>query len=332
MKAKYIFPLFLLILLYPFCDICAQEASAESAERIQLAPGPEDMVLDTLNGHSRLLISCSARREEHKPYGEIISYALQSGMQLTLIRYNEPDDLLFRPHGIYLDGQLLYVISHEKEPDYHPILIYRIHGDSAEFIDLIHTPDQHSPNALVTGPGGEIYYVNDSGKRGSMIEKALKLKRASVVSLIKDTQGTWKSQIVAKKLAYPAGINRIGNKLFVGDAILNRIHVYTISGDKLILLTEFKDLKGNDNIRIYKNQLLTPGHIKPFKFIKHAKDPAKLSPVEVYLVDPENGHSQSLYYSDGSQISAGSTALVFEEYLYICQVFDPFILKVSLKH
>jgi hypothetical protein len=58
--------------------------------------------------------------------------------------------------------------------------------------------------------------------------------------------------------------------------------------------TEFENLKGNDNIRVYKGQLLIPGHVKPFRFIKHTKKPDKLSPVEV------------------------------------CQVFDPFILKVEL--
>lgn len=86
------------------------------------------------------------------------------------------------------------------EPDYHPILIYRVHGDSLEFRDLINTSDQHSPNALVTGPSGEIFFVNDSGKRGSMAEKIFKLKRASVVRLSKNQDGQWVSEVVAEKL------------------------------------------------------------------------------------------------------------------------------------
>lgn len=304
------------------------ERIADGTEKIEVKPGPEDMLLDTSGGEARLLISCSARREEHKPYGEIISYGLQSGKQVEMIRYNEPGDLLFRPHGIYLDGDLLYVISHEKEPDCHPILIYRVHGDSLEFVDSVNSPDQHSPNALVTGPGGEIYLVNDSGKRGSMSEKIFKLKRASVVRLHKNTEGDWESKVVAEKLSYPAGINRIGNRLYAGDAIQNKIHVYEIDGDRLEALGKLEDLKGNDNIRIYKGQLLTACHVKPFRFIKHAKNPDKPSPVEVFLVNPETGAIESLYYTDGSQISGGSTAVIFEDHLYICQVFDPFILKV----
>lgn len=300
-------------------------------EKIQVGPGPEDMVLDTLNGPPRLLISCSARREEHKPYGELVSFDLRSNLKTELIRYNEPEDLRFKPHGIYLDGDRLYVISHEREPDYHPILLYKVRGDSLEFLELIHSPNQHSPNALVTGPEGEIYVVNDSGKRGSMAEKIFKLRRASVVRLSKNQDGQWDSKIVAEKLSYPAGINRIGNRLFAGDAIQNKFHVYEILADELLAVSEFKGLKGNDNIRIYNEKLLTVCHVKPSRFIKHAKNSEKLSPVEVFLVDPGTGQAASLFYTDGSLISGGSAAVVFENHLYICQIFEPFILKVELE-
>ena len=314
------------------CNSGINVGSELPVEKIQVGPGPEDMVLDTSGGSHRLIISCSARRDSHKPYGEILSYDLDNGNQVEIIRYNEPDDLLFHPHGIFLDGDMLYVISHEKEPDYHPILIYRLHGDSLEFKELIRTADQHSPNALVTGPEGELYFVNDSGKRGSLAEKILKLRRASVVRLERDVHGDWNSTVVAGHLGYPAGINRIGNKLYVGDAVLNRIHVFQITGKELIPEKSLNNLPGNDNIRIYKGQLLVPGHVKPFRFIKHTRDPEKLSPVDVFLTDPGTGNTTILYSTDGSSISAGSTAIIFNNYLYICQVFDPFILKVSLNN
>jgi len=181
----FTFPLWLLL----FCMV-PQAMGQYVVDRIPLKPGPEDMVLDTLNGEPCLLISCCERRDTGKPYGEIVRYDLNSGEQVVLKRLSEPEEILFRPHGIYLDGNLLYVISHEKEPDYHPVLVYRFDGEHLEFQELIHTNDQHSPNALVTGPGREIYLVNDSGKRGSLMEKALKLKRASVVKLRKRSDGS----------------------------------------------------------------------------------------------------------------------------------------------
>jgi hypothetical protein len=246
-------------------------------------------------------------------------------------RHNEPEEILFRPHGIYLDGDLLYVISHEKEPDYHPILVYRVNGSHLDFMELINTNHQHSPNALVTGPGREIYLVNDSGKRGSLMEKALKLKRASVEKLTKKSDGKWYAEMVADKLGYPAGINRIGDQLYVGDAVLHKIHVYQISREGLSPVGEISKLKGNDNIRIYQGQLLTPGNAKPIKFIKHAKNPDKKSPVEVFLADPATGEHTTIYATDGSTISGGSTAIIYGKYLYVCQVFDPYILKVELE-
>jgi hypothetical protein len=299
-------------------------------DRIPVQPGPEDMVLDTLHGEPALLISCCGRRESHRPYGEIIRYQLNRGEQAVLERLHEPEGILFRPHGIYLDGDLLYVISHEREPDYHPVLVYRIAGDRLEFVELIHTDSQHSPNALVTGPQGEIYLVNDSGKRGSMLEKILKRKRASVVKLQKAADGSWKADMVAGKLGYPAGINRMNDRIYVGDAVLHKIHVYQISQGNLVPVGEISKLKGNDNIRIHRGKLLTPGHVKALKFVGHARNPEKRSPVDVYLADPATGDVRILYSNDGSAISAGSTAIIFADHLYICQVFDPFILKVEL--
>jgi hypothetical protein len=300
------------------------------AERIEVGPGPEDMVLDTLNGMPRLLISCTARRESFPPYGEIESLDLGTLQRRVMARCSEPEGIVFRPHGIYLDGRMLCVISHEKEPDIHSILIYRVEGDSLEFTERIDSPLQHSPNALVTGPNGEIYFVNDSGKRGSLAEKIFRLRRANVVRIKKGNDGHCESQIVASGLGYPAGINRIGDRLYVGDALLHRIHVFNISAVGLVPDSPIRKLRGNDNIRIYHGKILTPGHVKPFRFIRHAGNPEKKSPVEVFLADPGTGEITLLFRSDGSLISAGSTVVIFNGTLYIGQVFEPFILKVTL--
>lgn len=330
MKNRHRNLLAITLALFTGCGTHVPSLPDYQTSEIRVGPGPEDMVLDSLQGDPRLIISCAARREVHEPYGEIMAYDLESGRTTLLVRYHEPPGLRFRPHGIFLDRDMLYVISHEREPDYHPVLAYRLHGDSLEFRELIHTPLQHSPNALATGPGGAIYLVNDSGKRGSIWEKALKLRRASLVKLWKESDGMWKSESLATRLGYPAGINRIGTTLYVGDAILHRIHVFELTGGGAVKAGEIRGIRGNDNLRIHQGQILVPGHVKPFKFIKHTKDPEKLSPVEVFLVDPRSGKSTTLYYTDGSAISAGSTALIHKNDLYICQVFDPFILKVDL--
>jgi hypothetical protein len=298
--------------------------------RIAVGPGPEDMVLDTLQWSHRLLVSCTGRREEHGSYGEIEAIDLASESRSILPREGEPPGLLFKPHGIYLHGNKLFVISHEREPDYHPVLVYQVEDDHLAFVEMITSPLLHSPNALVTGTQGEVYVVNDSGKRGSMMEKALRLKRANVVRFARDRDGKMTGTVVAQKLGYPAGINRIGDILFVGDAILHQVHLFRIKGDGMKEIGEIRDMRGNDNIRIHMGKILTPGHVKPFRFIGHVKDPSKLSPVKVFLSDPRTGRVETIYQSDGSEISGGSTAVIHGNHLYICQVFDPFILKVPL--
>jgi hypothetical protein len=288
------------------------------------------MLLDTLGTLHRLLVSCRGRRDEYKPYGEIEALDLHTGKRTVLTRKREPQGIRFQPHGIYLEGDRLYVISHEKEPDYHPILVYRVGAQELEFLELVHAPYMHSPNALAIGPDGEIYIVNDAGKRGSIMEKALKQKKASVVRLSKNAQGVWTPKVVAEKLGYPAGINRINDQLYAGDAILHKIHVYTITPEGLEPGGEISKLKGNDNLRIYGEKILTPGHVKPLRFIRHVKKASRRSPVKVFLADPHSGTHDILFESDGSLISGGSTALIYRDHLYISQVFEPYILKVRL--
>ncbi len=303
--------------------------SGNAAEKITTGPGPEDMVLDTLHGAPRLLVSCTGRREEHRPYGEIEAISLDGSLRRVLPRSDEPEEIVFRPHGICMDGDRLYVISHEKEPGLHPVLIYRVTESQLHFEGRVNHPLLISPNALVTGPDGTIYVVNDSGKRGSMAEKILRLKRAGVIRLEQVSDSTWTGKEVASGLSYPAGINRIGNRLFVGDAIQHKIHTYTITGDTLIAGPAIGGVKGNDNLRVCEGHLLTTGHIRQIRFIRHVNNPEKPSPVVVYRVDPDTGAVCTIFGTDGSAISAGSTAILYRGYLYISQIFEPYLLKVS---
>ena len=88
-------------------------------------------------------------------------------------------------------------------------------------------------------------------------------------------------------------------------------------------------LKGNDNIRVVDGMIYVAGHVKPFKFIAHASSSANISPVEVWKVNPETRDITTIYYTEGQAISAGSTAVMLEGKLYICQVFDPYILELE---
>lgn len=52
--------------------------------------------------------------------------------------------------------------------------------------------------------------------------------------------------------------------------------------------------------------------------------------MEVFLIDPGSGESTTIYRDDGSNISAASSAIILDGSLYLCQVFEPYLLKVTL--
>lgn len=320
------------VFLLPSCSSTSKKFLVKET-RITVGPGPEDMVVDRSTGTARLLISCASRREGESQFGEIVTYDPVSGVVDTLVRANTPGKLSFHPHGIFLDTtscpQRLYAISHEKDDTFHPIHVFDVGPDTLFFREVISSELLHSPNALTIGPGGAIYIVNDSGKRGSLLEKILKLNRANIVRLEKDEYGKWQAEIAAEGLGYPAGINHLDSIIYVGDAVNHRLHLYRIQDDQLIPRDPIKGLTGNDNIRVCEGMLYIAGHVKPFKFISHAKSSSSISPVEVWKINPDNHKITSIYYTEGDAISAGSTAIMLNGKLYICQVFDPFILEIE---
>lgn len=332
MSCKLKLSTLLLALLLASCTSSSKKFLV-TENKITVGSGPEDMVIDRSTEEPRLLISCANRREGESHFGEIVAYTPGSGIVDTLVRVGVPDSLYFHPHGIFLDStvspQLLYAISHEHDKKFHPVYVYEVGEDTLTFKELISSELLHSPNALTLGPNGKIYIVNDSGKRGSLLEKALKLNKANVVRMEQNDHGRWNAEIVAEELGYPAGINRIENTLYVGDAINHKLHLFTIKNNELIPEEPIEGLTGNDNIRVNDGMIYVPGHVKSFKFLAHANSSANNSPVEVWSVDPETREITTLYYTEGDVISAGSTALMLQGKLYICQVFDPFILEIE---
>lgn len=321
-----------LLLLLSGCSV--KEISTLPAQRITVGAGPEDMVLDLSRDTPRLLISCASRRETQEPFGEIVAYTPSTGAVDTLTRTGMPDSLWFQPHGIFLDNKsdppLLYAISHEHDKGLHPVYTWEVGDTALKFRELITSELLNSPNALTTGMNGELYVVNDAGERGNMMEKILRLNRANIIRLERSAGGKWEATVAAEGLGYPAGINRIGTTLYAGDAVNHLLHVYGIVGADLVAREPVEGLRGNDNIRVIDQKLYITGHVKPMKFVGHVRSPDKRSPVEVWEYDPAGGKLTSIYYTDGSTISAGSTALVLDGTLYISQVFDPFILEVNL--
>lgn len=306
------------------------EVNYSECKKIQVGSGPEDMVLDTLSSKNpRILVSCSERRIKNSGFGEIFSLDISTGNSQILPRKNNPDSLVFRPHGIDLvkniKGKiLLYCISHNEKMNEHSIIIYKVFPDRLEFQQKLDNPLLVSPNDVAAAPSGEIFVTNDSGKRGSMKEALFKLKRGTVV-MFNPENYEWK--IFAKKLLYANGIAITGkNEIVVSTVRQNALFLFHKENPEKRKI--IAPLFGLDNISFAnENEILVTSHPSLYKFLKHYKDSGKKSPTIVYKVNLYTGEIKTVYSNDGSQISAASTAIWYNGKLYISQVFEPFILE-----
>jgi hypothetical protein len=300
-------------------------------QKIEVGQGPEDFALDTFNQRERFIISCSSRRSSDPKFKEIVAMDIQSEKITILPRKNEPTDLYFSPHGIDLvmvNGTLkLFVVNH-AENDIDQILIYEVKDDFIEFESAIHTKDFISLNSVAALPNGSFYVTNDSGKKNANFEKLFALRKSSVAYY--DAK-TGLSKIVKKKLAYANGLAVKGNKLYISTTQKKDLLEMEIAenGD-LTQIRKLPGVKGMDNITIFENYLIIPCHPKFMKFIKHMKNADKFSPAEVYAFNLENGKFAKIFNDSGENISAPATALYYKGNLYIGQVFNNHLLKVSI--
>jgi arylesterase/paraoxonase len=334
---NYLLP-FLVLLLLTNCHRLPKQDKTPDTERILLAKGTEDLVLDSLSGAKRLLISCNDHRMREKAdNGNIYSYDLNSAEAKPLPRLNEPQDMEFHPHGIHLamDQRLkapcLYVVSHDDSTDQHPIYKYRIYQDSLVFLQAYEHEAIYSPNAVTAFGHGGFFISNDLGKRNNRIEAALKIKKGNIVYC--DASGNCRR--VAEGLSYANGILLSPDEqyLYIATTSENKIYRYKIGVHGALWQKELvAEVFGTDNLRWGTDGMLyTAGHYNFLAFAQHAKKQEKPSPSVIFKIDPLKGTKELLYLSKGSEISAAAVALEEEGNLYIGQVFGDFILKVKLQ-
>jgi outer membrane protein assembly factor BamB len=129
-----------------------------------------------------------------------------------------------------------------------------------------------------------------------------------------------------KKLRNPNGIDSISidGHPFGLLSCTYRKKVYrfdTQTGEK----KKIAKVKGGDNFTYNEGKVLLAGHLRFYKFIGHIKK-NKPSPSVVYELDVMNRTKKAVFVDDGRQISTVSTALYFNNRIYLGQIFDDFVL------
>ncbi len=310
---------------------------ANGQQKIEVGPGPEDMVLDTLTGENRLIIACSARRDNEPDFGEIIGLKLTDETTFVFKRLYEPDGLIFRPHGIDFveepSGRFaLYVVNHQPNENKtkHSILKYLVGGDSLKYQRAYVSDLLISPNDVAATPGGKVYVTNDSGKKskfGRLWASLFKRRDCTVVEF--DPNG--EARIFADKLAFANGIQAEENKVIVACTFKEEFWIYRLSLKGQIKASEkITGMKGLDNIEfINEEEVLIPAHPQFGKFLKHIKSADNFSPTNVWKLNIYSGKFSLEIEDDGSNISAGSVAIRYKSHIYIGQVFNPFVVKIE---
>ncbi len=342
---KHFHILSILLLLGCLIASCARvpKDSSYETKRIITGPGAEDLVIDTVvSNFPRLLVSCVERRDRNVNFeGDIYEINLNTDESRPLKRVGEPDDFIFQPHGIdfICDAKgacYLYAVSHLKkekskgiDEGAHFVVKYLVKQQELIYQATYTSPLFTSPNAVAALPNGSFYVTNDAKKHLSITESMLKQKKSTVVFY----DSRYDDYLVAAKdLAFANGISIVDDKVYVATTRQGKLFVYQKdAGGRLTSPEKVASIMGQDNLRTYGDKFILPVHPKSFAFLRHYKDAKNISPTVVYTIDPYNRPRKEVLYADsGKEISAGTTGIIYNNHLYIGQVFEAFVLKVDL--
>ncbi len=335
-KRSWRFILFLLI-CFSFLQSCGfreplpQCDKSATCKLIEVAPGPEDFVIDNQGQSPRFLISTRERRRD-KRIGEIYSFAPDTQKVNQMKRSGDEEAIQsFSPHGMdirYTEGRtLLYVIVHDPQGRddrfENAVAIYEVENNSLVFIPpLLEDKDRlWSPNDLSVLENGEIYLTNDYRNMTDLIFK----RKRSEVAHYNPVRDTWSVAVFG--LGLSNGVLAGQERVYISTTTENTLYAFPRNkdgslGPKQVIIKA----KGLDNIMPFKDKLIVTAHFDDLAFMRHKKSPEAKSPTVIIMVDPVKKTSEALYADDGGQYGAASTAFIHDGKLYASQVFDSFLL------
>lgn len=299
--------------------------------KITTGNGPEDIIIDESISPARILVSCSARRDNQTENGEIYQLNCDNDSTSILPRIGEPHNFVFNPHGIDIykngDESFLYVISHYAIDSVDVIAKYKIQPDRLVFEQYFTNPIMVSANAISVLPNGSFYVTNDDGGGDIVYEQLFNQEGGSIVYC--NLENKWKK--VANKLRFPNGLANKNSILYVATSRNKALFTFDINADNTLSnKTALNQLDGQDNLRWNGNDLLVSVHPNQLKFAINAFNPNTISPIQSYSIDIVSGKKKLLFEDNGNIISSASTTLIYNGNLYLAQIFDPFVLKVKL--
>lgn len=317
-----------------------------ACQRIPSPAGPEDLEIDD---QLRVAFISATPRREPGAAGGLYWLDLDDLDAVPLPIPRDGPELA--PHGLSLvrvDGELyLHVINHADAAG-STVEQYRYVAPGAEsgadsgarFGKLLHwatvsDPALFSPNDLAAVDAERFYVTNDHGGRSAMlrsVEHVLGFRLGDVQYYDGDQFET-----VASRQGFANGILLTGDggRVLVAETVAGTISSYLrdpVSG-WLTPESYMRFETGPDNLTEAEDgSIWMVGHPRLLDFAGHARDPAELSPTEVYRIDfyGRTADFGAVMSDDGSLLSGGSTAAVRGRLMWVGNVFDPYLLRCTL--
>ena len=246
------------------------------------------------------------------------------------------------PHGISmikLDSaryQLLVVNHVPKDGNVdlnhlgknHYIEVFELDGKKLTHIETKDHPLIKSPNDVVAVDANTFYFTNDhfsDSSFGRFREDYMAWPNTNIVYY-----DGFDYRIVGDGMTYANGINldRENNRLFVASPRSFLLKVYDVNGDGSLSHIEDIDCNtGVDNIEFDQDGKIWIGcHPSLLVFAEYAAGRQEKAPSEIITIDYRGKGDydlETIYMSDGSDMSAATVASVYGDKIFVGNVMDP---------
>lgn len=309
------------------------------------APGPEDIVI--LPDGSGAFISSHDRHAEAngQPGNGAIYYYDLNKTDAKPINVTPDVGADFRPHGIALFGQSLFVVSHPGadlsgdlvvDGPAHTIEVFAISGTTLAHRRTI--TDEAlliSPNDIAPVSDDQFYVTNDHGSGGRFMRKVedyLRIPRSHL--LFYDGSGFTR---LPGQYRYANGVatSHDGLQVYLAAVTDREVHVFARDPESNALTLEstvFVDT-GPDNIDVdASGDLWIGSHPKLVTLAGFLAGRGTQSPSQVLRLDRDDGFGvEEVMLSDGSDLSASTVAARFGDRLLVGAVLSPGFLDCRMK-
>jgi len=338
--------LYLMVTTGFFRDI-ENRFDGEQISKIDI-PGAEDFAISYEDDF--LIISSDPRRldEEGNPRSGALYFMDLKDQSFSPVlisgNFNKP----LYPHGISmikLDStkyQLLVINHVPKSGDVllnhlaknHYIEVFELEGKKLTHIESKEHPLIKSPNDVVAVDSDRFYFTNDhysDSNFGRFREDYLAWANTNVVYY----DGVDYS-IVGDGITYANGINldKKNNRLFVASPRSFLTKVYDVNENGALTHVEDIDCNtGVDNIEFDQEGKIWIGcHPSLLVFAEYAAGRQEKTPSEVITIDYRGVGDydvETVYMSDGSDMSASTVASVYGDHIFVGNVMDPGFLVLK---